>query len=788
MKSRSTALPVLASIIAAAVLSVALPVAFAALTFTGTSVSGDGNVAIDGSGTIAVGTSSATGITIGKSGITTTFPGAVGVAGNVTAAKYYGDGSSLTGVGTASVGCQTASSLGFALNGTDETAKLQSVLNTFYAAGGGCLYIDNGKTLRVDGQIVMPYASSSPWTMPPIRITGNSSGIGSADALPSVPPAGSTLDLRYAGNRIVSLGQGTLEIDHLTIVNRGTSCGTFMYSTLTNMRIHDDSFFGAYGGASACDDVWVAGAAVANATIQGNASDYFQGYASAIRDNFADQIRTLVRGQAAFNSIPIVNNTIWTRSGRGPTNDAAIEIEGGTMGGSIFYNANNYIAGNLIEMLGYNNAIYLSNTAANTLIGNSFWDNSSAYAYCSGSGAGSNMVFGSGSFCPGWNPSGGIQLTGATDTIDQKVLFTAVPQFRYGLYFGIDTTRALSSAAGNSSVLAAASGTLASGDLVSIDANGNFVDSGLLASSIGGGVSTGTAGQLAYYAAGGTTVSGVTGLAHGIVIAEGSGAPTTTVGAADTVLLGNGASLDPAFTSIPSCPDSGGNHLNYSTTTHTFACGTTGGTVGSVGFSGITGGTNTSAAMVVGSGASLAPSGSGTVSANQVNGAVLPTSTGVLGTNASGQLVAGTVSTLIDNQGPQSAVTATGGDQQVYATTLSSGIPAGKCIRVTAAWTNASTSGSVYDVLRFGGSGYMYLNTLANNGTYVGSALICNNPGVQNAQQAISLGTGMGGQYFNYGVNAASENTASSIVVKLTLNSGAGSTFTPLSWLVESVN
>src|ERR1039458_1687186 len=59
-------------------------VAFAALTFSGTSITGDSNSIIDATGTISIGASSATGITIGRSGITATFPGTVTITGSTT--------------------------------------------------------------------------------------------------------------------------------------------------------------------------------------------------------------------------------------------------------------------------------------------------------------------------------------------------------------------------------------------------------------------------------------------------------------------------------------------------------------------------------------------------------------------------------------------------------------------------------------------------------------------------------------------------------------------------------
>ena len=69
-------------------------------------------------------------------------------------------------------------------------------------------------------------------------------------------------------------------------------------------------------------------------------------------------------------------------------------------------------------------------------------------------------------------------------------------------------------------------------------------------------------------------------------------------------------------------------------------CGSGGG--GSSAFNALTGGTNTTAAMVVGTGASLNVSGTGTINANALNGTSVPASAPVVGTNSSGQIVAQT--------------------------------------------------------------------------------------------------------------------------------------------------
>ena len=56
---------------------IGVPIAYATLTFNGSSVSGDGAVTIDGANSVNIGTSTATGINIGKTGITTSIAGTV---------------------------------------------------------------------------------------------------------------------------------------------------------------------------------------------------------------------------------------------------------------------------------------------------------------------------------------------------------------------------------------------------------------------------------------------------------------------------------------------------------------------------------------------------------------------------------------------------------------------------------------------------------------------------------------------------------------------------------------
>jgi hypothetical protein len=207
---------------------------------------------------------------------------------------------------------------------TDDTAALQTFLTAVAAAGGGTIQGPCGKTSLLLGQVTIPSAATTPWAMSPLRITGCGASFGSANSLTSGPPGNAfTIDARFAGSRIISLGQGVLEIDHVVFVNGGSSCGAFFQTTLTNFKWHDNAFYGSIangGGINACDDVWIAGGTNGtNIPLAGTTSDFFQGYGSVVDSNFADYIRSFITGRVAFDGIPVVTNTIWKNSGSNVT-------------------------------------------------------------------------------------------------------------------------------------------------------------------------------------------------------------------------------------------------------------------------------------------------------------------------------------------------------------------------------------------------------------------------------------------------------------------------------------
>lgn len=88
---------------------------------------------------------------------------------------------------------------------------------------------------------------------------------------------------------------------------------------------------------------------------------------------------------------------------------------------------------------------------------------------------------------------------------------------------GGSTAMTWGSLSGNTSTFATTSGTLTSGHVAAFDANGNIVDGG---AGGGGTVSSGTINQLSWYAATGTTVSGLATANNGVLVTSSGGVPS----------------------------------------------------------------------------------------------------------------------------------------------------------------------------------------------------------------------------------------------------------------------
>ena len=270
--------------------------------------------------------------------------------------------------------------------GTDDSTAFSSALTTIEALGSGTITLPG--TCLINSQITFPNSGDS--TNPVqanIRITGNRPS-GRSGFWLSVPVNGvSGLDLRNttAPGSLVSLGGGSLEIDHIQIINGGYGSNTFLFSTNTTPYYHDNLFKGSGVGANAINTAIILGGA--SISSSGNTvNNFFQGYIARIEGNFFDQIKTAVNLQWAANGSIIGSNTISESCGN--LASAPFEINGGGATGAV-YGCN--FPFNFIELpyykysfnfitLGYENYIdggQISDTIGNTVATINFNDTNS---------------------------------------------------------------------------------------------------------------------------------------------------------------------------------------------------------------------------------------------------------------------------------------------------------------------------------------------------------------------------------------------------------------------------
>jgi hypothetical protein len=130
---------------------IGVPFAYATLTFNGSSVSGDGVVTVDGANSVNIGTSTATGINIGKTGITTSIAGTVKFPGLSTVGTNY-----LTVNSTGVVSTTTAVSASpsadipaFVLCNAVGCGDTQTVNNWFVSSPTGITFDECGADIAV---------------------------------------------------------------------------------------------------------------------------------------------------------------------------------------------------------------------------------------------------------------------------------------------------------------------------------------------------------------------------------------------------------------------------------------------------------------------------------------------------------------------------------------------------------------------------------------------------------------------------------------------------------------
>jgi|SRR5665213_668795 len=198
--------PLIAGIILVVLALTAGP-AFAALTFSGTSISGDAGVTISGN-------------LLDENGnqYSTSTPQWI----NLMAVGAKCDGV------------------------TDDTAALNTALGDAYNQGGGTVVIPVAKICRITGQITLPNDGQTVPSQKPIRITSFGNPSKASDPSGIISPNGAgALDLEFNSpiGKIYTVGTGYLEIDHLILEDTASDCAPFIFTAETVLDIHDDELY-----------------------------------------------------------------------------------------------------------------------------------------------------------------------------------------------------------------------------------------------------------------------------------------------------------------------------------------------------------------------------------------------------------------------------------------------------------------------------------------------------------------------------------------------------------------
>ena len=251
---------------------------------------------------------------------------------------------------------------------TDDTDAVQAAIDACYAAEGGIVRFRAG-IYRCDGQLLIPHDNEVPR---PQTMSMRLTGAGQDPALIR-DSGGTVLDLRYSGAdaKIVTLGQGVLTIDNLTMADDGTSSTAFLLTTQTVVKVDSVTFRGnPTKTLTTCDqDAIILGGTTD--TRDNTTSSPFTGYGTVISRCAFDRIRTCVLGRVWCNSVVIRDCWVNSRCGSGEANGAAFIIDHGGVG----FARGNQIQNNTIEVTGYPYGIrFALGSERNCAAFNSFWD------------------------------------------------------------------------------------------------------------------------------------------------------------------------------------------------------------------------------------------------------------------------------------------------------------------------------------------------------------------------------------------------------------------------------
>jgi hypothetical protein len=299
-----------------------------------------------------------------------------------------GGGKSCTGPFAASIGGSGAGTLfaGACDGVTDDTAKLNSQLTALSTAGGGTLVFPANKTCLFTSQINIPNNGDS-WTdgagtissQNPLRLTCSGPGadfeLMSTGATVSQIQGSCVLNLQFnaAVAKILFLGMGLAEVDHLSLIDSSTDCANFIFDSNTRINFHDNAVIGTTksvtSGPYSCNDVLILGGQGTTPGMVAGTSP-FQGYGTVIENNFFNQIRRAMLCQIYCNDVKVQNNKVWSQGGSSTTGPFEINCTA-----SCVASGNNLFTGNLMEVVHYAYGINIgAGSLANNFVNNNCYD------------------------------------------------------------------------------------------------------------------------------------------------------------------------------------------------------------------------------------------------------------------------------------------------------------------------------------------------------------------------------------------------------------------------------
>lgn len=252
--------------------------------------------------------------------------------------------------------------------GATDDAAINAALTTLSTQKGGrlTLYSVNNTHCVKTTVLTIPITGTSPPQQVPIRITGVAVDVDGSLGGAAVD-GGTVLDLRYDGldglypAKITTLGAGSLEIDHLVIMNGGTDNLTLLRTTNTTVRSHDNRYIGL----STCSGTTCAGDAIdwggTTTTLGGvGTNDGYQGYGSSSINDAFSKIRHAYNYNSSANGITVVNAVVDTTCGSGETHGAPFNFSGSGNGSD-----GNFVSGSIIEVSHYPHAASFTGAAGN---------------------------------------------------------------------------------------------------------------------------------------------------------------------------------------------------------------------------------------------------------------------------------------------------------------------------------------------------------------------------------------------------------------------------------------